>query len=128
MCSDGLQYRALYEYKKGREEDISLLPGDLLTVSKVLLFTPDYKEGDELSPKGWLNGINDRTTEKGDFPGTYVQYVGPFRIVPLTPKPRARPVPPTPMTLNQQGGYMPCLLNERDLGDIVNHPLSTCPT
>ncbi|XP_064415839.1 phosphoinositide-3-kinase, regulatory subunit 3b (gamma) isoform X2 [Latimeria chalumnae] len=107
MCSEGFHYRALYEYKREREEDISLLPGDVLTVSKVVLLTSDYKEGDERSPKGWLCGINERTKEKGDFPGTYVEYVGPVRVVPPTPKLRPRPVPPTPTgtpTAGQPGG------------------------
>ncbi|CAM2119141.1 unnamed protein product [Caretta caretta] len=95
--SDGLQYRALYEYKKDREEDLALCPGDLVTVSKAgLLGTADYKEGDERSPKGWLNGFNERTKERGDFPGTYVEYLGPVRIVATALKARPRPVPPTP--------------------------------
>ncbi|XP_067893189.1 phosphoinositide-3-kinase, regulatory subunit 3b (gamma) isoform X2 [Heterodontus francisci] len=96
MCTEGFQYRALFEYKKEREEDINLLPGDVLTVSKSLLLTANYQEGDEKNPKGWLNGVNERNKDKGDFPGTYVEFVGPVRIVPPTPKPRPRPVPPTP--------------------------------
>ncbi|XP_078074731.1 phosphoinositide-3-kinase, regulatory subunit 3b (gamma) isoform X2 [Mustelus asterias] len=96
MCTEGFQYRALFEYKKEREEDINLLPGDLLTVSKSVLLTANYQEGDEKSPKGWLNGVNERNKDKGDFPGTYVEFVGPVRIVTPTPKPRPRPVPPTP--------------------------------
>ncbi|XP_041063677.1 phosphoinositide-3-kinase, regulatory subunit 3b (gamma) isoform X1 [Carcharodon carcharias] len=96
MCTEAFQYRALFEYKKEREEDINLLPGDVLTVSKSVLLTANYQEGDEKNPKGWLNGVNERNKEKGDFPGTYVEFVGPVRIVPPTPKPRPRPVPPTP--------------------------------
>ncbi|XP_030061400.1 phosphatidylinositol 3-kinase regulatory subunit gamma isoform X1 [Microcaecilia unicolor] len=96
MCSESLQYRALYEYKRQREENITMLPGDLLTVSKMQLLTLDYKEGDERFPKGWLNGVNERTKERGDFPGTYVEYVGPVRVVPPTPKLKCRPIPPAP--------------------------------
>ncbi|XP_060686461.1 phosphoinositide-3-kinase, regulatory subunit 3b (gamma) isoform X1 [Hemiscyllium ocellatum] len=96
MCTEGFQYRALFEYKKEREEDINLLPGDILTVSKSVLLTASYQEGDEKNPKGWLNGVNERNKEKGDFPGTYVEFVGPVRIVPPTPKAKPRPVPPTP--------------------------------
>ncbi|XP_048457894.1 phosphoinositide-3-kinase, regulatory subunit 3b (gamma) isoform X2 [Rhincodon typus] len=96
MCTEGFQYRALFEYKKEREEDINLLPGDVLTVSKSVLLTANYQEGDEKNPKGWLNGVNERNKDKGDFPGTYVEFVGPVRIVPPTPKARPRPVPPTP--------------------------------
>lgn len=95
--SDGLQYRALYEYKKDREEDLALCPGDVLTVSRAgLLSSPDYKDGDERSPQGWLHGTNERTKERGNFPGTYVEYLGPTRIVATTTKTRPRPLPPPP--------------------------------
>ncbi|XP_072366944.1 phosphoinositide-3-kinase, regulatory subunit 3b (gamma) isoform X1 [Scyliorhinus torazame] len=96
MCTEGFQFRALFEYKKEREEDINLLPGDVLTVGKSVLVTANYQEGDEKNPKGWLNGVNERSKDKGDFPGTYVEFVGPVRFVTPTPKPRPRPVPPTP--------------------------------
>ncbi|NXX39662.1 P85A kinase, partial [Tricholaema leucomelas] len=95
--SDGLQYRALYEYKKDREEDLALCPGDVLTVSRAgLLSSPDYKDGDERSPQGWLHGFNERTKERGDFPGTYVEYLGPARVVTTAAKARPRPLPPPP--------------------------------
>ncbi|XP_042319506.1 phosphatidylinositol 3-kinase regulatory subunit gamma isoform X1 [Sceloporus undulatus] len=94
--TDGLQYRALYEYKKHREEDLALCPGDLLTVNKAGFKCMDYKEGDERNPEGWLSGFNERTKEHGDFPGTYVEYLGPVRIMAPAPKPRPRPLPPTP--------------------------------
>ena len=95
--SDGLQYRALYEYQKEREEDLALCPGDVLTVSRAgLLSSPDYKDGDERSPQGWLHGLNERTKERGNFPGTYVEYLGPARIVPSAAKARPRPLPPPP--------------------------------
>ncbi|NXV98733.1 P85A kinase, partial [Fregetta grallaria] len=99
--SDGLQYRALYEYQKDREEDLTLCPGDVLTVSRAgLLGGPEYKDGDEHSPQGWLHGLNERTKERGDFPGTYMEHLGPTRIVaakarprPLHPPPAGTPVP-----------------------------------
>lgn len=94
---EGLQYRALYEYQKDREEDLALSPGDVLTVSRAsLLAAPDYKDGDERSPQGWLHGLNERTKERGDFPGTYVQYLGPVRIATATAKAKPRPLPPPP--------------------------------
>uniref|UniRef100_A0A3B1JSY9 Phosphoinositide-3-kinase regulatory subunit 3 n=1 Tax=Astyanax mexicanus TaxID=7994 RepID=A0A3B1JSY9_ASTMX len=96
MCSDSFQYRALFEYKRERGDDISLQPGDLLTVSKLVLLTPDYQDGDEKNPKGWLNGTNERTKEKGNFPGTFVEYVGAVRLGLPAGKPWPRPVPPTP--------------------------------
>ncbi|XP_061488837.1 phosphatidylinositol 3-kinase regulatory subunit alpha-like isoform X1 [Rhineura floridana] len=93
---DGLQYWALYEYKKDREEDLALCPGDLLMVNRAGLACMDYKEGDERNPQGWLNGFNECTKEWGDFPGTYVEYLGPVRIVATMPKSRPRPLPPAP--------------------------------
>ncbi|NWV48511.1 P85A kinase, partial [Daphoenositta chrysoptera] len=107
--SDGLQYRALYEYQKDREEDLALCPGDVLTVSRAgLLSSPNYKDGDERSPQGWLHGVNERTKERGDFPGTYVEYLGPTRIATAAAKARPRPLPlppagtPTPWGLPGQ--------------------------
>ncbi|XP_056353422.1 phosphatidylinositol 3-kinase regulatory subunit gamma isoform X1 [Oenanthe melanoleuca] len=95
--SDGLQYRALYEYHKDREEDLALCPGDVLTVSRAaLLSSPNYKDGDERNPQGWLHGVNERTKERGDFPGTYVEYLGPARIASTASKARPRPLPLPP--------------------------------
>lgn len=95
--SDGLQYRALYEYQKDREEDLALCPGDVLTVSRAgLLSSPNYKDGDERNPQGWLHGVNERTKERGDFPGTYVEYLGPARIATTATKARPRPLPLPP--------------------------------
>ncbi|KAK2835043.1 hypothetical protein Q5P01_015527 [Channa striata] len=99
MASDMFQYRALFEYKRERGDDISLQPGDLLTVPKTSLMAAaglEYQEGDERSPKGWLHGINERTKEKGDFPGTFVEYVGVMRATSSAVKSWPRPVPPTP--------------------------------
>uniref|UniRef100_A0A671W464 Phosphatidylinositol 3-kinase regulatory subunit gamma n=1 Tax=Sparus aurata TaxID=8175 RepID=A0A671W464_SPAAU len=110
MTSDSFQYRALFEYKRERGDDISLQPGDLLTVPKAsLMAVPglDYQDGDERSPKGWLHGTNERTKEKGDFPGTFVEYVGVLRAGPPAAKSWPRPVPPTPGCLQTTGGAQP---------------------
>ncbi|XP_069072507.1 phosphatidylinositol 3-kinase regulatory subunit beta [Pleurodeles waltl] len=99
MASEGFRYRAQFEYRKQREEDIDLLPGDILTVARGALLTLGVKEGDEQNPKqiGWIRGLNERTKQKGDFPGTYVEYVGPVKGPLLTPRPRGqRPLPATP--------------------------------
>lgn len=99
MASESFQYRALFEYKRERGDDISLQLGDLLTVPKASLTAvagSEYQEGDERSPKGWLHGTNERTKEKGDFPGTFVEYVGVVRVGPTAAKSWPRPVPPTP--------------------------------
>ncbi|XP_077398818.1 phosphatidylinositol 3-kinase regulatory subunit alpha isoform X1 [Vanacampus margaritifer] len=102
MSTEGYQYRALYDYKKEREEDIDLHVGDVLLVSKgalVGLASVSYSDGLEQRPDeiGWLPGFNETTQEKGDFPGTYVEYIGKKRISPPTPKPRPlRPLPVAP--------------------------------
>uniref|UniRef100_A0A9J8B1D8 Phosphatidylinositol 3-kinase regulatory subunit alpha n=1 Tax=Cyprinus carpio carpio TaxID=630221 RepID=A0A9J8B1D8_CYPCA len=99
MSAEGYQYRALYDYKKEREEDIDLHVGDILTVNKGALLTVGYTEGMEERPDeiGWLPGFNETTQEKGDFPGTYVEFIGKKKISPPTPKPRPqRPLPVAP--------------------------------
>uniref|UniRef100_A0A8C4DZR8 Phosphatidylinositol 3-kinase regulatory subunit alpha n=1 Tax=Dicentrarchus labrax TaxID=13489 RepID=A0A8C4DZR8_DICLA len=99
MSAEGYQYRALYDYKKEREEDIDLHVGDILLVSKVALVAVGYTDGLEQRPNeiGWLPGFNETTQEKGDFPGTYVEFIGKKWISPPTPKPRPlRPLPVAP--------------------------------
>ncbi|KAJ8277449.1 hypothetical protein GJAV_G00075260 [Gymnothorax javanicus] len=99
MAVEGFQYRALYAYNKDLEDDIDLLPGDILTVSKTSLLSLGFREGIEEHPElvGWIVGVNERTKQRGDFPGTYVQYVGPVKA-PATPnQPRfQRPLPAAP--------------------------------
>nr|XP_033812774.1 phosphatidylinositol 3-kinase regulatory subunit beta isoform X1 [Geotrypetes seraphini]XP_033812775.1 phosphatidylinositol 3-kinase regulatory subunit beta isoform X1 [Geotrypetes seraphini] len=119
---EGFQYRTLYEYCKERGEDIDLQPGDLLTVSKVTLQAHGHKDGDEQNPHliGWMSGVNERTKQKGDFPGTYVEYVGPVRMSFPTHRPRAqRPLPATPGasmpradSSEQQGSLLPDLTEQ----------------
>uniref|UniRef100_A0A669CTZ2 Phosphoinositide-3-kinase regulatory subunit 1 n=1 Tax=Oreochromis niloticus TaxID=8128 RepID=A0A669CTZ2_ORENI len=94
--SEGFQYRALYDYKKEREEDIDLHVGDMLLVTKGALLALGCTNGAEERPSeiGWLPGFNETTQEKGDFPGTYVEFVGRKRMSPPTPKPRP-PRPPS---------------------------------
>ncbi|XP_030579325.1 phosphatidylinositol 3-kinase regulatory subunit alpha-like [Archocentrus centrarchus] len=96
MSSEGFQYRAMYDYKKEREEDIDLHVGDMLLVSKGALLALGCTNGAEERPSeiGWLPGFNETTQEKGDFPGTYVEFVGRKRMSPPTPKPRP-PRPPS---------------------------------
>ena len=107
MAVDGFQYRALYIYTKNLEEDIDLQPGDILIVSKASLLSLNFKEGDEERPEllGWLLGFNERTKQRGDFPGTYVQFVGHVRMSPPSSQPRSQrilPAAPGP-ELSQQG-------------------------
>lgn len=99
MEADGFQYRCLYAYAKEQEEDIELQPGDILTVDKASLLSLGVQEGDEQHPErvGWILGYNERTKQRGDFPGTYVEYVGPVKMTLPPSHPRSqRPLPPAP--------------------------------
>lgn len=122
MSAEGYQYRALYDYKKEREEDIDLHVGDILLVSKGELVALGVTDGLEQRPDeiGWLPGFNGTTQEKGDFPGTYVEYIGKKWISPPTPKPRPlRPLPVAPASSfksemdldSEQGEFKQELLN-----------------
>uniref|UniRef100_A0A671P3J5 Phosphatidylinositol 3-kinase regulatory subunit gamma-like n=1 Tax=Sinocyclocheilus anshuiensis TaxID=1608454 RepID=A0A671P3J5_9TELE len=99
MAADGFQYRSLYSYSKDWEDDIDLEPGDVLTVDKASLLSLGIKEGEEEHPEciGWILGFNERTKQRGDFPGTYVQYVGPVKMSVPSCQPRSqRPLPAVP--------------------------------
>lgn len=99
MEAEGFQYRCLYAYEKEREEDIELQPGDILTVDTASLLSLGVRDGDEQHPEkiGWILGYNERTRQRGDFPGTYVQYVGQIKVTPPPNHPRSqRPLPPAP--------------------------------
>ncbi|NXD25280.1 P85A kinase, partial [Spelaeornis formosus] len=123
--SDGLQYRALYEYQKDREEDLALCPGDVLTVSRAgLLSSPNYKDGDERNPQGWLHGVNERTKERGDFPGTYVEYLGPSRIAAAAAKARPRPLPLPPAGTPTGWGHP----GQAELAELPALPEQALPT
>ncbi|XP_074057395.1 phosphatidylinositol 3-kinase regulatory subunit alpha isoform X1 [Macrotis lagotis] len=131
MSAEGYQYRALYEYKKEREEDIDLHVGDVLTVNKGSLVALGFSEGEEAKPDeiGWLSGYNETTGERGDFPGTYVEYIGRKRISPPTPKPRPpRPLPVAPgssklETDNEQQGFTLLDLTEQFSSPAVAPPI-----
>ncbi|KAK5612964.1 hypothetical protein CRENBAI_003731 [Crenichthys baileyi] len=101
MAADGFQYRALYTFTKDQEEDLDLQPGDLLTVCKAsLMSVQNYEEGIEEHPEhlGWLLGYNERTKQRGDFPGTFVEFVGLIKMAHPSTQPRSqRPLPAAPI-------------------------------
>uniref|UniRef100_A0A3Q0SXC2 Phosphoinositide-3-kinase, regulatory subunit 2 (beta) n=1 Tax=Amphilophus citrinellus TaxID=61819 RepID=A0A3Q0SXC2_AMPCI len=113
MATEGFQYRALYTFTKDQEEDLDLQPGDLLTVSKAsLMSVENYQEGCAEHPEhlGWLLGYNERTKQRGDFPGTYVEYVGPIKMVLPSTQPRSqRPLPAAPRPESPQAVPVPDL-------------------
>uniref|UniRef100_A0A3Q1BIL2 Phosphoinositide-3-kinase, regulatory subunit 2 (beta) n=1 Tax=Amphiprion ocellaris TaxID=80972 RepID=A0A3Q1BIL2_AMPOC len=113
MAAEGFQYRALYTFTKDQEEDLDLQPGDILTVSKASLTSMEnYQEGCVEQPEhlGWLLGYNERTKQRGDFPGTYVEYVGPIRMALPSSQPRSqRPLPAAPRPESSQAVSVPDL-------------------
>ncbi|KAK1342506.1 hypothetical protein QTO34_015271 [Cnephaeus nilssonii] len=95
----GFQYRALYPFRRERPEDLELLPGDVLVVSRAALQGLGVAEGSERCPQnvGWIPGLNERTRQRGDFPGTYVEFLGPVTLARPGPRPRGpRPLPARP--------------------------------
>ncbi|XP_072297984.1 phosphatidylinositol 3-kinase regulatory subunit beta [Eucyclogobius newberryi] len=113
MAAEGFHYRALYPFTKDQEEDLDLLPGDLLTVSKAsLLSSESFQEGCEERPEklGWLLGYNERSKQRGDFPGTYVEYVGPVKMSLPPTQPRSqRPLPAAPTADPSKAVWVPDL-------------------
>uniref|UniRef100_A0A8C2VUA2 Phosphoinositide-3-kinase regulatory subunit 2 n=1 Tax=Chinchilla lanigera TaxID=34839 RepID=A0A8C2VUA2_CHILA len=97
--AEGFQYRALYPFRRERPEDLELLPGDVLVVSRAALQALGVAEGGERCPQsvGWMPGFNERTRQRGDFPGTYVEFLGPVALARPGPRPRGpRPLPARP--------------------------------
>lgn len=97
--AEGFQYRALYPFRRERPEDLELLPGDVLVVSRAALQVLGVAEGSERCPQnvGWMPGLNERTRQRGDFPGTYVEFLGPVALTRPGPRPRGpRPLPARP--------------------------------
>ncbi|KAB0406647.1 hypothetical protein E2I00_018653, partial [Balaenoptera physalus] len=79
--------------------DLELLPGDVLVVSRAALQALGVAEGSERCPQsvGWMPGLNERTRQRGDFPGTYVEFLGPVTLARPGPRPRGpRPLPARP--------------------------------
>ena len=53
-------YRALYDYSRHNNDEVSLLDGDVVEVM-------------ERCDDGWYVGLNRRTAQFGTFPGNYVE-------------------------------------------------------
>ena len=65
MDSGWAQFRAIYNFEARDEREITIQEGDIMIVAKPVM--------DET---GWLTGENTRTREVGEFPGTYLEYIG----------------------------------------------------
>lgn len=107
--AEGFQYRAVYPFRRERPEDLELLPGDLLVVSRVALQALGVADGGERCPHnvGWMPGFNERTRQRGDFPGTYVEFLGPVALARPGPRPRGpRPLPARPLDGSSESGHI----------------------
>lgn len=105
--AEGFQYRAVYPFRRERPEDLELLPGDLLVVSRAALQALGVADGGERCPHsvGWMPGFNERTRQRGDFPGTYVEFLGPVALARPGPRPRGpRPLPARPLDGPSESG------------------------
>lgn len=105
--AEGFQYRAVYPFRRERPEDLELLPGDLLVVSRGALQALGVADGGERCPHnvGWMPGFNERTRQRGDFPGTYVEFLGPVALARPGPRPRGpRPLPARPLDGPSESG------------------------
>ncbi|XP_008822787.1 phosphatidylinositol 3-kinase regulatory subunit beta [Nannospalax galili] len=107
--AEGFQYRALYPFRRERPDDLELLPGDLLVVSRAALQALGVADGGERCPHnvGWMPGFNERTRQRGDFPGTYVEFLGPVALARPGPRPRGpRPLPARPLDGSSESGLI----------------------
>lgn len=83
MNSGWAQFRVLYDFEPRDRRDIAIKEGDVMIVAKPVL---DYSD--------WLTGENTRTGEVGEFPGTYVEYIGDLEELPQVQHIDKPPVPP----------------------------------
>ena len=80
MDSGWAQFRVMYDFEPRDERDIAIHVGDIMIVAKPVM-----------DMSGWLTGENTRTKDVGEFPGTYVEYIGDVEELPQPEKP---PTPP----------------------------------
>ncbi|RMX38675.1 hypothetical protein pdam_00005911 [Pocillopora damicornis] len=93
MDSGWAQFRVIYSYQPRDERDIAIREGDIMVVAKPVS-----------DPTGWLTGENTRTKEVGEFPATYVEYIGDVEELPQEEKPPTPPPrPPRPARRNAGG-------------------------
>jgi len=80
MDSGWAQFRVIYNFEPRDERDIAIQEGDIMIVAKPVM-----------DMSGWLTGENTRTKDVGEFPGTYVEYIGDVEEL---PQPEQPPTPP----------------------------------
>lgn len=82
MSSGWARFKVLHSFEPRDQRDIAIHEGDIMIVARPVL---DYSH--------WLTGENTRTGEVGEFPGTYVEYIGDIEDLPQE-KIDTPPVPP----------------------------------
>lgn len=93
MDSGWAQFRVIYDFEPRDERDIAIQEGDIMIVAKPVM-----------DMTGWLTGENTRTKDIGEFPGTYVEYIGDVEELPQPEKP---PTPPPRPPRRRPGGINP---------------------
>jgi len=101
MDSGWAQFRAIYNFEARDEREITIQEGDIMIVAKPVM-----------DMTGWLTGENTRTREVGEFPGTYLEYIGDVEELPQPEKPPTPPPrPPRRKPIrsdSSNGGYHSC--------------------
>lgn len=91
MDSGWAQFRVIYDFEPRDERDIAIQEGDIMIVANPVI-----------DMTGWLTGENTRTKDVGEFPGTYVEYIGDVKELPQPEKPPTPP--PRPPRRRMPGG------------------------
>lgn len=95
MDSGWSRFRALYDYKPQDENEIEISVNDILIVAKPIA-----------DPNGWLLAHNEQTSQMGDVPGTYLEYLDDIEELdtsePEPELPPPRPPKPKPGKIKSQ--------------------------
>lgn len=73
-------FEAAYDYTPKDDGEIELKQGDRCYVKNPIANT-----------EGWLDGVNYRSKESGQFPGTYCKIIEYDTQLPVPPRPQAKP-------------------------------------
>lgn len=86
-----VKYIALHDYEPTSDQDITMKTRDILAVKNPQNLP--YFKGTVEKPESWLEGVNERTQERGSFPGTYVSFYErnpiqsqSYEVVHITPR------------------------------------------
>ena len=86
------KYRAAYTFDQRSDTELSMTAGDILVVGR-------NADGTWPPPEKWMQGYNERSGERGEFPGgAYVEFVDEFHVEEekIEEKSEEEPPPPPP--------------------------------